>query len=84
MNKTLYYIQNTEMHDNNLMLFFRIDKQGFTSNLADARLFSERIAKRICRESKHLVAWSDTYLKKNTQLTVSKEFVDRNRAKWKK
>lgn len=84
ISKTLYYIQDIRYYHNYLMLFCKIGNKDLTSNLVEAALFSEEQAKRICSRKKFFIAWTETYIKKNTQLTVNKNFIEKGRSRWKK
>jgi hypothetical protein len=78
----LYYIQDTGKFLGDYLTWLEIGAKGVTTNLCEAGLFSEKEAKRICKDKKGFTAWPESYIKKNLQLTVSMFYLKKNRAKW--
>jgi len=72
-----YYIQDSRNYVGNCVLFWAIDRHGYTTDIAKAGLYSEEEAIAICKNRSTDIMWSESYIKGRLQLTCDSQYLDR-------
>lgn len=79
-----YYIQDTRTFVGNCIVFWGKDRNGYVTDIEKAGLYTEEEAKQICQNRKTDIAWPENYIKSHLQKTCDMQYIDRNKARWKK
>ncbi len=66
------------------MVFWGINRSGYVTDISKAGLYEENEAKQICTNRKTDIAWPENYIKSKIIQVVDMQYVDKNKARWKK
>jgi hypothetical protein len=71
-----YYIQDSRYYVGNCVLFWAMDRHGYTTDIDKAGLYSEEEAVAICKNRDTDIMWSEPYIKGRVQLTCDSQYLD--------
>lgn len=74
----LYYLQDSRTYTGNCVMWWKRNWEGYTSNIREAALFTEEMAKIQHDKRPSDIPWPVEYINNHTQLTVDMQKIKRS------